>query len=88
VMKIFGHHSNAVSMSPDQELWNRYPDNDWPDGGTCPVSRKTEPYEGTRERFSLMLFAERFYVGLNRLLARLLASVEILTQKRKNLLLN
>jgi hypothetical protein len=79
VMKIFGHHSNAVSMRPDQELWNRSSDNDRPDGGTCPVSRKTGPYEGARERFSLMLLAERFYVDLNRLLARLLASAEILT---------
>jgi hypothetical protein len=53
-----------------------------------PVSRETEPYDGVREGSLLTLLMKRFETDLNRQLARLLASAEILAQKRKNLLLN
>jgi hypothetical protein len=52
------------------------------------VSRETEPYEGARGRLSLMLLMKRFFTDLNLALARLLASAEILSQQRENLLLN
>jgi hypothetical protein len=56
--------------------------------GAFPVSRETELYEGAKERSSLMLFMKRCYADLNHPLARLLASAEILAQRRENLLVN
>jgi hypothetical protein len=58
------------------------------DMGTFPVSRETEPCEGARGRSSLLVLIQRFYADLNRPLARLLASAEILAQKRQNHLLS
>jgi hypothetical protein len=55
---------------------------------SLPVVRETEPYDSARERSSLMLLMKRIYADLNRRLARLLPSAEILAQKRENLLVN
>jgi hypothetical protein len=53
------------------------------DVGAFPISRKTKPYEGAREQFSLMLLIKGFYANLSRPLARFLASAEILAQSAK-----